>query len=39
MTEIPFVDDIITAEQVRRTAEAIADWQKPQVAKKPKAKK
>ena len=29
MTEIPYVDDIITAEQVRQTAEAIADWQQP----------
>ncbi|MEX1217638.1 MAG: hypothetical protein WEA11_03855 [Acidimicrobiales bacterium] len=29
MTEIPSVDDIITAEQVRQTAEAIADWQEP----------
>jgi hypothetical protein len=27
MTEIPAVDDIISAEQVRATAEAIADWQ------------
>jgi len=29
MTEIPAVDDIITAEQVVQTARAIADWQQP----------
>ena len=29
MTEIPSVDDIITAAQVHRTAEAIAEWQLP----------